>query len=202
MILWPDVCRNSFWYDGNSTSTDVLPCFGSRDVLELHTYAERGVYKLKIHSCNKQDAGSTPPYYLSATLTGKAPGGSAFISSPEVPIDFPHLWDVDTFQVFEINIELQLAEVTLVTLSNRPADDSQNVLCVDLVSVNGDTSRYISNHWIGVGTADSTSLMAVCLCMSEPRTSEPRIHRFLSTRYAVQRCSACAWTTTIQRPTL
>ena len=165
-VILSSRCLDDF-YTAIASVRTYLPCFDDRRLLELHTYAPRGVYMLKIYTCRQDDAGLLSTRNLTVILTGKQPGDSSFVSTPEVPIGTSGQWFSSEAKVFSINIEQQLSEVTLLTLVNsndEHDEDHEDAMCVDSISIDGVPALSFSSHWIGSGrNAESTWLVAVCV---------------------------------------
>eukprot|EP01083_Nonionella_stella_P020125 55788_1 len=63
----------------------------------------------------------------------------------------------DSNRKFEINIAENVGETIVVSVGNNNAEDS---MCIDAISVNGQSARHISNNWIG-GDSGAMSLQAI-----------------------------------------
>eukprot|EP01084_Bolivina_argentea_P320540 556181_1 len=76
----------------------------------------------------------------------------------------PH-WNSNTNRKFEINTAEHLEDVILVTIGNNDKTDN---LCIDSISINDESSRHISNNWIGGGSdAILTSIFKYPVCKTE-----------------------------------
>ena len=204
-VILASQCSNAFLSVLEGDDQPFLPCFDDRESLELYTSANRTFYDLKVHSCIKANSGlrRLESGDLSISLTGQVAGDDTFISSADLSFDSNQIWDFDTYRRFELNLdpEDKLDEVAFVSITNTADDD----LCVDVVSVNDEISRYISNHWIGTGTdAQSTSTLAVCdclFCVCDCWTCDLITDRFSNILFARLRSPHSAWTTISLMPT-
>eukprot|EP01083_Nonionella_stella_P005153 14967_1 len=140
----------------------------------VHSYSPRGIYDVDIHSCisdgSSDDSSIQLPNMVSnvyLTIMGKPPGINAYKSTSLSYLDFCSeinstdcaslSWESNTNKIFEINVPENLADVTVVSLGNNNADD---YLCVDSISIDGQSAKHISNNKIG-GDSGATSLRAV-----------------------------------------